>query len=610
MKDTGNVKKIDTKKSKLVLEGSPKSQKDWGSRIKRDIAAARNDQVERKRAYDKRRDFILGNHDKYTNIYGLAKKAKKGHADQTLNYAGRSVEKIYHSIGNNPPNIKLLPLNRSDEMENINAQVVEDFIDRVFWYNHWWKRGYKRACMNQVGIGDFAVKVYYDPSSKEIRVVQAEKMENLLVGWRSDDALEYDWVAHTEMTSVDSIEREWGIKVEPEIAPKGTESSGQHGDEWNTENNFAGDNNELPKTVYTQPMVKVTEYATDKIYAIMIGSDLVQLVEHKYGFNPWVIGHSLHMPGKPWSKAFVDDLMSPNVELNEVMNDVRDFIRTASNAKYVAKNMSDFDPESIKTGSGQVIFIDGPDADFQSLEQRVNTFPGDTYTSRIKSFIHDLGVPQVAFGSAQSDSGKSKAIDYQTIVDIVDDLRDAWELVLEGVIERIQKLGAKYFDADYWKNPQTDSFEPRQVEFDWEDVLPTTKSEKIVDVLNKFQMGLPFRIVYEELGYKDVDAIIEIMRQEAKDPDLTTYRAKMYQAMPGLIEAMQKAQASQQPAAPAGPVPGPGPGVNTPTPTLLPSENGGRSTSLPVSVRGGTQTFSTPAGVIGQQAQNTQAQGG
>jgi len=608
-------KKLDLSKSKLVLEGTTKEQEQWRKRIMKDLNGSRSDQLERKRVYEKRKDFIIGNQDKYTNIYGLTKKAKKGHADQTINYAGRSVLKIYHSVSNLPPHVKILPLSRTNEIEVINAQMREDFMDRVFWHNKWWKRGFKRATMNQVGLGDFAVKVYYDPAKKEIKVVQAEKMDNLVVGWRSDDALDYDWVGHSEMTSIAAIKREWGIIAKPDISPKGNESTGQHEDEWGTKSGWATEATETPKDIPTQDMAKVTEYTTDEVYAIMIGSELVELVEHGYGFNPWVIGHSFHLPGRHWSKAFVDDLMSPNIELNEAMNDVRDFIRTASNAKYVARNMQDFDPESIKTGSGQVIFVDGPDADFSSLEQKVNTFPGDTYTQRVKGFIHDLGVPEVAFGSGRSDSGRSKAIDYQSVVDIADDLRIAWELVIDAVIERIQRLGHKYFPAEYWLNSESGEFEPCQDEYDWENVLPITQSEKIVDILNKFQMGLPFRIVFEELGYKDVDAVIEMMKQESRDPDLVAYRAKLYQQMQGGLELMQRAQAAANPTPqmpgevpPTEEMPGPEGGMAA-APVLMNSENQGRETSLPMAARNGATRFSTPQGEIERTRQNLAAQG-
>ncbi len=604
-----NNDKVDLTNSKLTIElKDDKEIEKIQEQILADIKGATSDKDERKRMYDKRRDFVAGRQEGYTNIIGLTQKSKQGHADQVINYVGRSAVKLYHSIGNNPPNLKTLPLSRTNEIEGLRAQSVEDFVDRVFWRNKWWKQGYKRAVMNQVVIADFGVKVYFDSSKKEIKITQAEKVENLLVGWRSDDALEYDWVAHTSMMSIDFIEKEWGIKVKPEIIAKGSNGNGQHGDEWGVDSKTSVNSPIGTKDIATQPMAQVTEYTTDEVYAIIIGERLCEYVKHDWSFNPWVIGHSLHMPGKPWSKSYIDDLMSPNIELNEVRNDARDYIRTASNAKYVARNMSDFDPESIKPGSGQVIFIDGPDSDFSTLTQTVNTYPVDNYVTMTKSFIHDMLVPEVGFGSSGSDSGRKSAIDYQTILDVTTDLRDAWELVLDGIIERVQILGAKYFpNVDFWKNPDTNEFEVRMMEYGWEDVMPISASDKIVNIMNKFQMGLPFETTFEELGYKDPHAIMEMMKAEAEDPVLVEYRAKMYQFMKGGVQAQQDAaQAASTPTTPDTNVPGT-PSVNTPSPIMVSSENQGGL--KPMSVKGGTTTYTSGKGLIDQTQQNLAAQG-
>jgi hypothetical protein len=608
-----NDDKVDLTSSKLEIElKDEKEIEKVESEINANIKGADSEKNDRKRMYDKRRDFVAGRQEKYTNIVGLTQKSKQGHADQVVNYVGRSAVKIYHSVANNPPHIKGLPLSRTNQIEGLRAQSVEDFVDRVFWRNKWWKQGYKRAVMNQVVIGDFGIKVYFDSSKKEIKITQAEKVENLVVGWRSDDALEYDWVAHTSMMSIEFIQKEWGIKVKPEMDPKSGSGAGSHGDEYGTNAGSSVNSPSEQKDYPTQPMAAVTEYTTDELYIIMIGGKMCEYVKHEWGFNPWVIGHSLHMPGKTWSKSYIDDLMSPNIELNEASNDERDYIRTASNAKYTARNMSDFDPESIKPGSGQVIFIDGPDSDFSTLQQTVNTYPVDTYVARTKSYIHDMLVPEVGFGSSGSDSGRKSAIDYQTILDVTNDLRDAWELVLEGIIERIQILGNKYFPkVDFWKNAETGEFEIRMIDFDWDDVMPISTSDKIVNVLNKFQMGLPFETTFEELGYKDPRAMIELMKQEAEDKILVEYRAKLYTMMKGGLEAQADAAAAAQENAAAATANATTPGapqVNSPSPILVPSENQGGL--KPMSAKGGTTSYTSGAGLIAKGAQNLGAQQG
>jgi hypothetical protein len=263
--------------------------------------------------------------------------------------------------------------------------------------------------------------------------------------------------------------------------------------------------------------------------------------------------------------------------------------------------MDDFDPESVKTGSGQVIYITGDDADFYSLAQQVNLFPSESYLNRTKKALHDLGVPEVAYGTAGGDSGRSKAIDYQSLVDVIQDKRNAWELAIGEICEHIQILGYIYFKADFFENPETKAFEPRPVELDWSDVVPLTSSEKITNVINKYNGGIiSLDTAIKELGYKDIDQEIEKMRQEEQDPELAAIRHKVVQLIPGIQEAtINQAQAQQQ--AMMGVSPGVGPEQGAPT---LTAGQNGPETALPMAQPGNNTSFSSAKGFIERTKQN------
>ncbi|MCH8295983.1 hypothetical protein IH992_33305 [Candidatus Poribacteria bacterium] len=100
--------------------------------------------------------------------------------------------------------------------------------------------------------------------------------------------------------------------------------------------------------------------------------------------------------------------------------------------------------------------------------------------------MYDLGVPKVSFGAGGADSGRSKAIDYQSLVDLITFKRDRWELALDLLIEKIQILGNFYFKEDFFKDAATKQFVIRYPEFDWTDILPITQMDKVVNVINKF----------------------------------------------------------------------------------------------------------------------------
>jgi hypothetical protein len=592
-------------KSKTILEGTPKEREAKRQEILDYLAYGEADRLERKRVTEVRRDFFEGNQGKYTNITGLVKKERKGHVNAVINYAGMTAIKLYYAIGNNPPKPTITPIDVTDDVEVTNTQMVENFCDRVMFINRFWKRGYKRGAMNQGVLGDFSIKVYYDSKDKTIKVINVEKPENLIVIWRGDDLQETIAVAHKELVSIKAIENEFGYKViKADVTPdtaKGDVSQGSHepGFEYTTKTSDQTGRGNVPDVKLTSPSSWVVDYWDEDYNVVLIGEKIVQYVKHDWGFNPYTIGHNIHNPGKPWSFSDIDFLIDPNVELNEVSNDERDFIRVGANTKFIARNMNDFDPESLKPGSGQVIFVEGPDSNFETLPVQVNTFPADSYATRMKKHIHDMGIPEVTYGGATGNSGRAKAIDYQSMLDKTDDKRDAWELVLQEVYRKIQILGQKYFPSEFWLNSQGEP-EVRQVDFDWSDIVPITQSERIVDVVNKVQgIGLPIKTALAELGYKDVDAQMELIKKEAQDPEIAPIKAKMWNLTPGIMEAQQ--EALQQT---------PSPSVNESGPTLTPGENQGRERSLPMAVAGGQTSFSSPKGFIERSQQNLRAKQG
>lgn len=639
---------LNLKNSKLILEGTPTEHEEIVDLIKSRTEYLTGDKEERKQVYKIRRDFYVGDHAKYTNIVGLQQKEKKGHANAVVNYAGKTVTKIAYSLANNPPSVTypvdstFKPTDAEYEIEDVRTQAVEDFTDTVLTRNMFWKRPYRRGVFNQVELGDFALKVYplniAPPGAEpewEIKVVSQEKMENLLVGWRSDDPKQFDFVICDEQRTVQSIKDEWGIDVPHELLKKSEKDSsvtgGEHNNnqQWGRRNTGLGGRAILPSGNNRIPTVRVREYDDPNFYGIMIEDQLVQYaVKDNVTFPKipfYIIGENIPNPGSPWSIADIDYLIDPNIELNEASNDERDQIRVGSSQKFIAYNMSDFDPESVKPGSGGVIFIDSVDgsARFEPLQGSVNTYPADSFLNRHKKHIHDLGIPEVSFGGATGNSGRSKAIDYQSMVDLTIFKRDSWEIVLTQLCEKIQQFGYFFFRHEFFLDAKTGEYKTRYPEFDWSDILPITESDKIVNVLNKVQMGLPFKLAFKELGYRDVDAVINLMKQEAVDPLLMAFRAKMFELTPGVQSAqaqMQATQMAQQTGMDMGEeVPGasgaPTTSDNAPSinaqnkgPVLTSSQNSGREGALPMSQTGGTTSYSSGKGFVSKMRQNLNAQ--
>ena len=636
--------KIDLSGSKLLIEGEKKVQEEWIKRIGDRRESLKGDQSDRQMVGRKRYDFFVGDQASYTTVVGKVAKEKKGHANAVYNYAGKTVVKIGYGLANNPPKITIPARTMPEdfiEAERTRSQSVEDFSEEVFRRNRFWKGGYRRACFNQVAMADAFVKVY--PVNKgtaenpewDVKIISQEKMGNILVGWRGDNPMEFDFVIAEEKRTVQSIFDEFGVKVPLELheVKQDTEkqsSSHQSNGQWGVSG--SAQRVSLPSGKTNEPSVTLVEYDDENVYALMIGKQLIQLAFKDDKSFPkmkfWVHVPNIPQPGSPWSISDIDFLIDPQVEFNEASNDERDYIRVGAQQRYVAYNMDEFDPESLKASSGGVIFVNSPDgtAKFDPLQTNVNTFPVDSYLNRARDVIYDMGVPKVTYGASGADSGRSKAIDYQSMVDLLIFKRDSWELALDQVMEKIQILGDFYFKYDFFKDPAIEKFVIRHAEFDWADILPVTQGDKVVNVLNKVTMGLPFEYAFKELGYRDVDAILDAMRREAKDEDLMMFRSKMYQLAGGIVEAQKRAQEQMQgmeetPGTGAGSPPaggemvapgfgGPGaPAVNQPGPVLSQTQNQGRESSLPMAQRGGTTSFTSPRGFIERTRQNLQAAG-
>ncbi len=601
---------LDLSESKLIIEGTKEEQKQWSQKVDDYVEDLQVDKNQRKSIYQKRKDFYMGDQGSYSNITGVIQdtKQKKGHNNQVTNYAGKTVVKISYGMANNPPKYVINSLVQNDSMEDAKAQGVEDYIDSVCKKNKFWKKTYRSSCFIQSEFGDAAIKVY--PVGSEIKMCGHYDMSTFSAIWSGEDPNEFDGTVVESQLTARKIFDEYGIKVNEKLIPK--DSSGSSGGSWRgtrTANVWGKTGSitdtELPTGDTDVPTLKVVEFDTKDVYIIKIEKQLVQLnLKDDVNYPKilfWTVVKNIPNPPSPWSIADIDYLMDPQVELND--NDCRtsDHLRVGNVQRYVAYNMTDFDPESLKTSSGQVIFVNDPDGKsrLEPLQTNINNFPDEQYHSRKMGQMYDMGLPKVNYGQSGADSGRSKAIDYQSSIDITIFKRDSWELALSEIFDKIQILGNfLHPELDVFKDEAGD-FVLREVEFDWNDILPISQSDKIVNILNKYTMGLPLKQAYKEMGYRNVDAMYNDLVKELKDPNMMIIRAKAWQLAEGLLQAQMNAQAMMP--APVQPA------SNQPSPVLNSSQN--TQGSKPVSQKGGTTTYSSAMGEINKSRQNMAAKG-
>lgn len=606
---------LDLTNSNLPIEGTPEQQTYVKKSIDDKFEMLRKDQDFRKSAYAKRRDFYSGNHYQYSNVNGIIKdtKNKKGHTNQVTNYAGKTVVKIAQSLSNNPPKLTGIPLDMTDEIETIRTQSVQDFVDLTLdsKENRFWKTTYGRASFNQSALGDAAIKTFI--KGDQIIIRSHDDMGSIVVGWNGTDPDGYDCVIAEYHLTAQAIESEYGIKVnEKKIITQNTATSTGDWDsnQWGMKGSRVG-MPALPTGKNDVPTLRVVEYDSKDYYAMKIEGELVQLSykdDIQYPkISYWTFVHNIPNPPSNWSIADIDYLIDVQVEMNDNDSRAADYIRVGGVQRYVAYNMNDFDPESVKTSSGQVIFVNSPDgsARFESLATNVNNFPSDSYHERKLKQMYDMGLPRVNYGASGADSGRSKAMDYQSSIDLTIFKRDKWELALQDIIEKIQIFGNfLHPEVDWFQNPEG-QFVVRNFEFDWTDILPVSQADKIVNIANKYSMiGIPLVQAFKELGYRNPEAMVEQLKKELEDPNLMILRSKQWALSGGLIQAQNQAMTMQQTNASETPPAG---DVNQPSTTLTSSQNS--ETSKPMASKGGTTSYSSMQGMV-QKARQNQTAGG
>lgn len=564
-----------------IMEGS---QQEWDKAkdlINEWIKMTTPDNEERIKVNTMRRDIWEGRHHKYTNVFGQASKEKPGHILAVFNYVRRMGLKVVHSVANgmgsgDPFKIKVVPEDESSEIETMRAESEERVHYRVLNdpENRFFKHLFKRAVTQQVREGDFALKVIAEVNErtgKRIKIYLAENMDKLHVVWDDISGTSYTAVIYQDLWTLDKIAREFdGFVATPYTANNnGSEKTGGNRDEWgmfagntpSTRTTTASGRNELPKALVSDVWgwFYVTEDEGENTgkqvwkmcNVILINDQVKQFIKSDYLYNPWILGHSLDNTGKPWSQSFIDDLIDPQIELNDRTGEEGDLIRVGANQKYVVINMQDFDAESVKSDSGQVIFIEGEGADLKPLEVNVNPFPSDTYINRVLEHLFNLGVPKIGLATGQpAYSGRTSAIQYQTLVDIVKTFRDKWDDVLAQMLLRIQQYLILFFPEthsfmSHWNEElgQEDGFAPRLIEFDWDNPMPMSRSDMIVDASTLYdRKAIPLYTYLEMCGFRDPGRIIKMLKKESKDPELAVLVDRFREMSPGVVSASLEAR--------------------------------------------------------------------
>jgi hypothetical protein len=549
-------------KADLILEESKEIRDKILGEIQNEIKYVEPEVTERKKSMKMRKDFWEGNHHLYTNVIGLRDKSQEGHILAVFNYVWKMGNKLQESLTNFPFKLKLKSEDEGDEIENIRTEAVEKFINKTLSDNDFLEVIFPRCGTVQVRDGDFAVKctVIGDENGKAIKIDHAEDMVKVYVMWDDAAGKSFSALAFVDEWALTKVEQEFdGYQAVP-ITETTQEGDGSHlNDQYGVLTASITKINPTPTGKTRIPKTKVCDYWGKKqikgewkvVNAIVVGAklnDMIQFIVTDYDEIPWYIGHSFPNPPSPWSMAFIDPLIDPNVELNDRQSEEGDLIRAGSHVKWLVVNMPDFDEKLVKPGSGQCIFIEGPDADFRPLLNNTNAIPSEAYLNRIMEHLFTIGLPKIAFAAGTAPyTGRVGAIQYQSVIDPVNKLRLSWNKVIKDLCYSIQNYMIKFFPETHSYMRSHEGGEDgdliiREVELDWENIMPLSKSDLIVDASTLFDRDAISHRKYLELsGINDAPRVIKELKTEAKDEELLTARGRFKQLSSAAVRAQLKA---------------------------------------------------------------------
>lgn len=610
-------------------------------KMKKNLETMKSELAERRPILEKRQDFFEGRHHKWTNVVGQVVKQQEGHILAVFNLINRMCTKIHQTLTNHPPRIKVSPRDEANEIEVSRAQAVEQALNQILKDNKFWGVTYKRCGINQIRDGDFIFecKVMEQAGQKKIMITPNEDLSKIIVGWDDAAGSSFSFIVFEDMMSTAKILREYGYEADnfSDNSVK-QEGGGDHNkDQYGMFATSGGASVTVPSGQAAVPKARVRDYwgyevinnQVRVVNIIQINDEMVQFINTDYKRIPKFIGHSMVVAGKPWSMSFIDNLIDPQIELNDRSSEEGDLIRIGSHMKFLAINMTDFDPDSVKPGSGQVIFIEGEGADFRPLQMNITPFPSDSYLNRVQEYMYTLGIPKIALASGTAPyTGKVGAIQYQPFSDLIEDFRIQWEIPMTDMLKTIQEYLIAYFPetAVFMKESiQSDDgmsytdgeMIVREIEYDWENPLPLSRSDKVVDASTLRDRGAVSLSTYlEQAGFSDPEKEIKKLKKEAKDQDLMTLVKQFQQYAPGVVEAQLDAQKKQAEAAEQNAdlmgqmneAKNPGTPA-TPAPILQQSQNDGRRGVLTGTGSPSGQT-ATPEGAVRQTTQNLNAQSG
>ena len=506
-----------------------------------------------------------------------AKRPGKIHVTMNIVKAAVDVDARLQSI---PPRITI-PTATLPPSERKRAEAAEA-IHMMWLEASGWENWLNTLCQTRSLYGKGVLKPFWNPKTKQPDVHVVENIQNLRLGWGSNDYNTIDWAIYEYSLSPLQVEARWpGVKVTDDWQKNGPpdilDSRGDHSDPLEQRNDEYWQHRYREFSEYERRQVRVWDYwyiGKDETptNAILINGVVVEgpHAHPELADIPYIVIENDHEPGNPEGVSTVEPILNLQNEFNRLVSHGLQHVADDVDPAWFLKGpTAQTVPPGLIPKAGEV--IGAGENSIELIPKGVNTFPIQEMVNELWNDFHRLtGLPEILFGQTPGadTSGRAIAVQVEAAANRLDPRRRRLytglrELLIFWTIMAEKKNPKVAAGEDEEGNVQKVAIKKlvgnfRQFKIIAPEITPRDNAEVTQNEINKVNALLSSRRTsMDAIGIESPEAELQVVAQEQMNVDLNpaAVQAKVaifpmlmqMQQQMGQMAAMMQAQ-GQQPA--------------------------------------------------------------
>ena len=443
---------------------------------------------------------------------------EEGGKPRVYNFVSTTVLNYTAFLTNEPPEIDVPPEEITDPIEIERAERKETILKKILDDNNF-EIQFEAAVEGGSLVGDsFFVGVFWDSKKKRIVFNYIKKAENVKPIFSDDNFTEIIGYIRDYYVAKEVAENIFGDKlakkkiflIEQPISSKdGSQPAAQN-------------------------MTHIQEYWDDQYQAVYVNNQELDFMEHNWGFVPLIYVSNILHPINWHGISDVENVLDPQVEYNEKINDVSQIITQEAHPTIFGKNVQ---PIQLQAGASQIVDL-GEDAELIPDPRSGKSQPLEQIIEKQRRNIFDQsGLNEIVFGGAsvKEATGRALSVLMQSVNNRIKGRQTRWKMALKTLCRNIFILLEKYV-------PESKEIINGFYEVDI--FFPSTLLRNVTDEMNKYARKLQSRYsTMKNLGVPSPKDEEKLMQKELIED--TQLQAQAQIIMSQAIMAAQQQQQQQ-----------------------------------------------------------------